>query len=287
MIYLNCLFSRYTVMLQARKTSAMQSSIRTILVVIGILLIGLSIGYFWQQPWAVQTWPWDQKPLSYAFVASMQAAIAAACLWIAMTGELGVLAAGALNLVVMMGGLAIYLGLLGLEAREWQTGIYAAACAFFTAINFLIFLWARRIPILNDQPMPSLIRISYVVFVLALVLVGGALVLDMPNILPWAVSAPTSIILGWMFLGDAFYFLYALLQPRWYGACAQLWSFLAYDLVLLGPFLLRLSKVEPLYYDNLLVYIGILLYSAALAIYYLFINRTTRVLSTWPTRPMA
>ncbi len=264
----------------------MHSIIRAILAVVGVLLIGLSVGYFLKLEWVVQVWLWDDKPLSYIFIASMQAAIAAACLWIAITGELGALAAGALNLAVMMGGLAIYFGLLSLAGPNWNLGIYAILCALFTAANFLLFLWARRIPIRDGRPMPLFVRISYAIFVLALLLVGGALVLQVPEILPWEVDETTSVILGWMFLGDAFYFLYALLQPRWYGACAQLWSFLAYDLVLLSPFLLRLQTTPAAYYDNLVVYTLVLLYSAALAIYYLFINRTTRTLRPTELHPM-
>ncbi len=255
----------------------MQSIIRGILVVVGIVLIGLSVGFFLQLPWVIWAWPWPDKSLSYAFVAAMQAAIAAACLWIAITGELAAIAAGALNLLVMMGGLAVYLSRLALETQDRLLIFYMIICALFAALNFLIFLWARSIPFRDARPMPALVRFSYIIFVLALTLVGIALLLQLPDILPWEVDAPVSVVLGWMFLGDAFYFLYALWQPRWYGACAQLWSFLAYDLVLLGPFLFRLPNVPSVYRDNLIVYVTILLYSGALAIYYLLINRDTRI----------
>jgi hypothetical protein len=257
----------------------MQRAIRVILAIVGIALIGLSAGFLFQQEWAVRAWPWQDKSLSYAFVAAMQAAIAAAVLWIAITGELGVIAAGALNLLVMMSGLTVYLG-----SQAFATGapifmIYTIACGLFAVFNLFLFLWAQKIPIYDRRPMPVMIRISYVIFILALAVVGVALILQIPDILPWVVEAPTSVVLGWMFLGDAFYFLYALLQPRWYGACAQLWSFLAYDLVLIVPFLLRFSTVDPKFLDNLTVYTLILLYSGALAIYYLLMNRTTRAMN--------
>lgn len=260
----------------------MQIVIRGGLVIVGVALIGLSMGFFSAQPWAVQIWPWPDRSLSYAFVAAMQAAIAAAVLWIAVTGELGVIAAGALNLMVMMSGLALYLVRYALTIDLWPFLTYAAACTLFALANFLLFLWARRIPLRDPRPLPSLIRISYVIFILALTSVGVALVLQLPNIMPWPVEGPTSVVLGWMFLGDAFYFLYALFQPRWHGACAQLWSFLAYDLVLIGPFLLRFPGVELQFRNSLIVYTLILLYSGILAIYYLLINRTTRALVVIP-----
>lgn len=257
----------------------MQTGTRGVLVIVGVILIGLSAGFLFQQEWAVRAWPWQDKSLSYAFVAAMQAAIAAAVLWIAITGELGAMAAGALNLFVMMSGLAFYLGNQALATRAGIFIVYTVACGIFALLNLLLFLWAQRIPIRDQRPVPGLIRISYVIFILALAIVGVALILQIPDILPWYVEPPTSVVLGWMFLGDAFYFLYALTQPRWYGACAQLWSFLAYDLVLIVPFLLRLPIIDSKYLDNLIVYILILLYSGVLAVYYLLINRTTRMVA--------
>ncbi|MCX6048801.1 MAG: hypothetical protein NT075_27180, partial [Chloroflexi bacterium] len=81
----------------------MHRFIRAILIIGGILMLGLALGYFLEYPWATRTWLWPDSPLSHTFIASMQAAIAAAMLWIGITGELSVLAAGALNLMVMMG----------------------------------------------------------------------------------------------------------------------------------------------------------------------------------------
>lgn len=260
----------------------MQKTSRVLLVIVGIALLGLSAGFFWQQPWAVQAWPWQDKSLSFAFVAAMQAAIAAAVFWIAATGELGAIAAGALNLLVMMSGLAVYLGQQAVATGQVIFLIDTLACALFALFNLRLFLWARRIPLRDRRPLPAFVRFSYIMFILALALVGTALVLQMPNVLPWAVEGPTSVALGWMFVGDAFYFLYAFLPfgwagARWHGAAAQLWSFLAYDLVLLGPFLLRLPTIAPQQRNSLIVYTLFLLYSGVLAIYYLLINRTTRL----------
>lgn len=257
----------------------MHTIIRAVLTIVGIALIGLSGGFLFEQEWAVQAWPWQDKSLSYAFVAAMQAAIAAAVLWIAITGELGVMAAGALNLFIMMSGLTFYLGSQALATRTGIFIVYTLACGFFALFTLWLFLWAGKIPIRDQRPLPAIIRISYIIFILALAVVGIALILQIPDILPWVVEPPTSVVLGWMFLGDAFYFLYAVWQPRWYGAAAQLWSFLAYDLVLIVPFLLRffIIDIDPKYLDNLIVYTLILLYSGALALYCFFINPTTRI----------
>ena len=68
-------------------------------------------------------------------------------------------------------------------------------------------------------------------------------------------------------------------RPRgllWQNACGQLWSFLAYDLVLIVPFLLRSATVSSAQLPSLIVNTLILVYSAALALYYLLIKQETR-----------
>ena len=107
-------------------------TIRVVLVLVGVMLIGLSISFFTQQPWAVEAWPWEDKSLAFAFVAAMQAAIAAALFWIAITGELGAIAAGALNLLVMMGGLTLYMGIQVAATGRPIFLIYALACLSLT-----------------------------------------------------------------------------------------------------------------------------------------------------------
>jgi hypothetical protein len=151
-------------------------------------------------------------------------------------------------------------------------------CGLFALFNLLLFLWSRKWgnrP--NAQPTPGFVRVSYVIFILVLLAVGAALILKIPNTFPWPLKPESSVVFGWMFVGDAFYFLYALLYPGWPNARAQLWSFLAYDLVLIGPFIGHFSNVKPESRNSLIVYTAVLVYSGLLAIYYLFLHRTTRV----------
>ncbi|HMZ06679.1 MAG TPA: hypothetical protein PK078_03600, partial [Anaerolineales bacterium] len=108
-----------------------------------------------------------------------------------------------------------------------------------------------------------------------LFLAGGALVVHQP-IFPWELNPDSSVVFGCIFLGDAFYFLYGLQRPHWHNALGQLLSFLAYDLVLIVPFILLFNTIEPSRYINLIIYIAVLVYSAAVAIYYLFLNPQTR-----------
>jgi hypothetical protein len=68
-----------------------------------------------------------------------------------------------------------------------------------------------------------------------------------------------------------------LLRPRWGNAFGQLLSFLAYDLVLIVPFLSLFDTVKPDRIFGLTVYFAVLVYSGGLAVYYLLINPQTRL----------
>jgi len=261
--------------------------IQSTLTVGGMALFILAWGFATGAEWATGLWLWEEGPFSYLFIASMQAAIAAAMLWIGLTGAWHMVMAGAINLLVMMGGIAFFL--LGNPTLETPTPevlskveIYGIACALFAVVNLGLIFWARRFPTTDERPMPRGLRISFGIFVIALIAVGSALVAQRPNVFPWPLKPETSVLFGWMFLGDAFYFSFALVRPRWSNATTQLWSFLAYDLVLIGPFLQRMQTLSPTgehwtWYYSLLLYIAVLLFSSAVAIYYLFISTETRI----------
>ncbi|HSS99269.1 MAG TPA: hypothetical protein VLK33_19675, partial [Terriglobales bacterium] len=152
------------------------------------------------------------------------------------------------------------------------------ACVVGAVFGVWLLLWSRRVPISDTRPMPRVVYGSFVVFVIALVLAGGALVLKAPNILPWTLTPELSVVCGWMFLGAATYFTYGLARPSWHNAAGQLAGFLVYDLVLIIPFLQRLPTIAPEFQTSLIIYIVVVTYSGLLAIYYLFINAGTRIL---------
>ncbi|GEL19456.1 hypothetical protein [Pseudonocardia asaccharolytica] len=90
---------------------------------------------------------------------------------------------------------------------------------------------------------------------------------------------------GLAFVGMGVYFGYALRRPTWVHARGQLLGFLAYDAVLIGPFLHGFSVVRPEYLPRLVVATAIVVGSAALAVYYLLLHPPTRL---WPVaRPGA
>jgi hypothetical protein len=86
------------------------------------------------------------------------------------------------------------------------------------------------------------------------------------------------VLFGWIFLGASLYFIYGVARPVWHNARGQLMGFLAYDLVLILPFLVLLGDVKPEFMLSLVIYLVVIVYSGALAIYYLLISKETR---TW------
>jgi hypothetical protein len=229
----------------------------------------LAVGFALQHSWALGLWPWEVGRLSYLFLASMLAAVGVAALWIAISGETGSLPAGFLNLAVTLGGISAFLVTTGTARLGYAIGGLAL-------VNVVLLLWSRRLPQPESPGLPALVRGSYVVFTLVLLGVGLALILQRPGVMPWALDRNNSVVFGWIFLGDAFYFAYAVWRPHWHSARAQLWSFLGYDAVLLGPLFAHVPQVEPDLRPNLIVYLLVLGYSAALGVYYLLVNERTR-----------
>ena len=124
--------------------------------------------------------------------------------------------------------------------------------------------------------MPLPVRVSFGGFAVVLILVGSAVLLQVPNVFAWTLNPLSSALVGCFFLGSACYFLYGLMFPRWQNACGQLWSFLAYDIVLIVPLLFHFATVSYAQLPSLIVNTIILVYSAALALYYLLIKKETR-----------
>ena len=106
--------------------------------------------------------------------------------------------------------------------------------------------------------------------------------LKVPTI-PWTITRDLSLVIGWMFLGAATYFVYALVRPGWLNAAGQLAGFLAYDVVLIVPFLTRLSTAAPEHAVGLIIYTAVVTYSGLLATYYLFIRKSTRIWTRGPS----
>lgn len=245
----------------------------------GLVVLVLAFGFILRVPLALSLWPWEDGRYSYLFVGSILAAVGAAAIWVGWTGELGALSGGAINVFVIAVTTSVYFFKLALQDGRTDMMIYAIISLAIAAASGASFLWSRRIPLNDHRSTPALVRVSFGIFTAALLLAGGALIFRKP-IFPWDLNPDSSILFGCIFLGDACYFLYGILYPRWHHAAGQLLSFLAYDLVLIVPFLALFGTVESDHLLSLILYMGVLIYSGGIAVYFLFVNSQTRFGST-------
>jgi hypothetical protein len=249
---------------------------RYLLLLICAVQLFFAAAFFFQWPLAVALWPFEgTTPLTYVLIASFFAAAAASTLWPIMTGRTGALAGVGLDYLVILAPMAVLFFVLAVRGQS-GLALYGVLLALGAGFGAWLFRWARRQPLNTSQPMPPLVRGSFVLFVAALLFVSVRLFLGIPT-LPWPLTPELSIVAGAMFLGAAAYFVYGLLRPSWANAGGQLAGFLAYDLVLIGPLLSRLPAIAPEFRAALIIYLVVVIYSGLLAIYYLFVYRPTRM----------
>ena len=241
----------------------------------GGCLLFLTWGFVTQDPWVVSLWPWPDGKLSYLFVGSILAAVAVPIIWIGLSGELAAQRAGALDFTVSFGGIAATLGSLYMAGRD-ELYLFAGVALAGMVANLLVYLFARRAEFRDQRPLPGLLSFSFNIFALILIGVGTALLLQFPVVFPWPLKPETSVLFGWIYIGAAVYFIHALYQPYWANAKGQLLGFLAYDAVLLWPFYQHFQTVKPEHSLSLSVYFGVLIYSALIALYFLFFHPRTR-----------
>jgi hypothetical protein len=244
----------------------------------GIFLVVLTVLLISKSPLARSIWPWSYttlSELSYFFLASITIAIAAPIIWIGLSGELAAAGGGAIDLCLSFAGSGIFM--LQSYAINQNPRLITGFifCAVMCASMVVVYLATRRLTYVDQRPLPRPIYYSFAFFVVALTIAGGLLVLKQP-VFPWRLSGEASIIYGWIFLGAATFFAYSLYRPYWSNAAGNLQGFLAYDLVLIVPFVQRFADVEPQYRLSLVIYTSVVIFSGVLAIYYLFINRETR-----------
>src|SRR4051812_35163344 len=102
---------------------------------------------FLKAPVATALWPWTEPAMSYVFLASIAAAVAAPLLWIAVTGEFAGLAPLGLNAAVSNGGIALYASMLAARGESGFIPTIAVMAAHALAGAWL-FVRASKAPIL-------------------------------------------------------------------------------------------------------------------------------------------
>ena len=205
------------------------------------------------------------------------AAAAASTFWATASRTYGALVGIGLDYVAVLVPLSILSFQIGASGGNPQATAFGISCVVAALFGLGLLMWGIRVPIDDTVPMPGPVRWSFVVFILALLIVSARLLLKAPNAIPWAITPDLSLVMGWMFFGAATYFVYALVRPSWLNSAGQLAGFLAYDIVLIWPFLTKLPNVAPEHRLGLVIYTAVVVYSGLLATYYLFIHKPTRV----------
>lgn len=259
----------------------MTKVLRPFLFFIAIAQIIFALAFFRQLPFATNLWPFPgTTPLTYIFISSIFAAAALPTLWALISKNEGALAGIGLDYLTILLPVAIFSLRVGASSNNPQMTMYGITSVFGAAFGLGLFLWSSRLPLQDMLPMPRPVWWSFIFFIIALLIVSTRLILKVPNAIPWTITPELSVLIGWMFLGAAVYFAYGLLRPSWLNAAGQLIGFLAYDLVLIVPFLTRLPTVAEEFRLGLFVYTAVISLSALLAIYFLFIHNPTRA-KTW------
>lgn len=255
-----------------------QAVFRLATAVAGALFVALTAGFLLGWDWATALWPFtqDETRLGHIFIASITIAIGLPAAWIAATGSLRSAAAGTADLVVMFAAMSLYLFARSGGDRP-ELARYGAAAAAMTVILLAAFRYAQRQPWRDPRPMPRPLRGAFIVICVALLVVATQLVRQTPQIFPWPLAPESSVMYGFIFYGAAVYFLIGAIEGRWASAAGQLIGFLAYDLVLIVPFVRHLGTVSPAHRPSLIVYIGVLAASSAMALYYLLVKPGTRI----------
>jgi hypothetical protein len=254
---------------------------RTIKAILLLVVAGQAVGAIvlaFGFPTAMALLPFEgATPMSYILLASFLAAAAVSTGWAVLAERPRALSGIALDYLAIFVSTTAFAVLRAVGGGGQDLGWMVVPGFATAAFGLWLFAWSRRFAWRDSRPMPRVVRASFVVFVVALVAVASLLIAGVPDVLPWPITPDLSVLFGLEFLGAAAYFAYGLAIPVWENAVGQLAGFLAYDLVLIVPFLTRLPGIADKFRISLILYLIVVVYSGLLAGYYLLVARRYRV----------
>jgi len=256
----------------------MSRGLQTTLWIVVAAQVALAAGYVFEISAAVDLWPFAERgQLTNIFIGSIFAAAAASTAWCLVLRSMRALAGIALDYVVILGPLGGYSFVRAVqgEGSRAHLVVFGLVSLVSAGVGVALLRSSLRVPWRDPRPVPQLVRWSFVAFLVALAIVASLLIVRV-EVLPWPVTGELSTLIGFMFLGAAAYFVYGIVVPRWENAGGQLAGFLAYDLVLIWPFLERLPTIGDDSRLSLIVYTTVVVYSGGLAVYFLLLHPGTR-----------
>lgn len=239
------------------------------LMALGFAFLVLAAGFVLRMPWATGLWPeggpWI-SPLSFLFVGSMLGAVGAAAVYAAWTGDPRAAAGGSIALLVIYVAMAVATAVYWADGRS-SLGSHVVVFALAAIVVAMIARASLAAPRTDPEPVPPLVRIASVIFALVLIVTGASLILRLPNVFPWPLMPLSSVLYGCMFLGFAANYGYVAWRGSMREAKVSLVGFAVYDLILIVPFIRHFATVAPQMQTSLIVYTGVLVFSAIVAAY--------------------
>jgi len=247
------------------------------LVVFAVVGIAETVGFFLLQGWVVALVPWELNRMAGIFLSSICIAFSLPMLWIALSQEYAGLAGGAVNFAIIFGGYSAFSFKVYAATSRQPVLVFGVITLIGCLVSLGLMVFGSHHDFNDVRPTPPLVRFSFLAYFINLTYSGTQLVLSKPDVFPWQLTHQQSVLYGWIFIGASTYFLYGFLRPVLGNAHGQMLGFLAYDLVLIFPFIGLFFRDDPLLVPNLVYYIAVLVYSGSVGIYFLFINTATRI----------
>lgn len=250
--------------------------LRAIFLGTGIFYLVLAVGFGLRLPAVTALWLWEDTRLSHLFIASVLAALSAGAFWTAWSGHVRAAAPSLTGLSLAFLASGLYLMALVRDGTAPQVLPHALGYLLATVIAWLLLAAMRDQPP-DARPITALVRWSCVLYAITLATAGAALVARFPNVFPWPLSPGSSVVFGFTFLGLAAVYALTALRGGAGAATVAMAGFLAYDIVLLPPFLGHFANVTPERLPSLTIYTAVLVYSAVVAAHYLLTERSVRM----------
>lgn len=239
----------------------------------GAFFLILAAGFALRVPLATGLWPWMEQPICGFFFASLLTAYGAGCLFLVRLGDWSASAGGSIALLIAFGGFALQITAAELAGHETGLIIPAAVLAVIAAIAAATLIVNLKV---NPGPVrapPTSLRGILGVMGGLLYLVGLALLAGAHAILPWSLTPQTRALLAWALIGFSANYTYTSLRGGWSGAQILLVGLLSYDVAMIVPLLRHFAAVEPAYRLTLDINLVVILLTASIAVFHLFILR--------------
>jgi len=244
---------------------------RIVFLAYGVFFVSVAAVLYVGSAFASDIWPWQEVRLCTFFLGALLAAYGAGCLTVAACGEWTAAVGGSTALAVAFTSFSSQVAFVELSGVPTELVIPAAilgGLGLVAAINLAVIAKAK--PVLERAP--NSLLIVFRVMAVCIFAVGIALLSGVHGLLPWALSPQTRLLVGCVLIGFSANYAVTALRGSWAGAQVVLVGLLTYDAMMLMPLLRHFADVAPEYRLTLVINVAVVLLTASLAIYYLFLR---------------